>query len=113
MPVSSYDSGAKQLILLCGIAQTTFSQRGIQERGDTRGWTETPQQKLLRLSAGEAASTRALESAPAPSVSAGAVDAYNQAHRAKTLLEQHKDRLKVSPGMWLMVMASFSCPCAW
>ncbi|KAK9908498.1 hypothetical protein WJX75_008702 [Coccomyxa subellipsoidea] len=73
---------------------TTFSQRGIQERGDTRGWTETPQQKLLRLSAGEAASTRALESAPAPSVSAGAVDAYNQAHRAKTLLEQHKDRLK-------------------
>ncbi|EIE21657.1 DnaJ-domain-containing protein [Coccomyxa subellipsoidea C-169] len=75
-------------------SQTTFSQRGIQERGDTQGWTETPQQKLLRLSAGEAASTKALESAPAPSVAEGVVDAYNQAHRAKTLVEQHKDRLK-------------------
>ncbi|BDA44900.1 probable DnaJ homolog subfamily C member 5 at C-terminar half [Coccomyxa sp. Obi] len=73
---------------------TTFSQRGIQERGDTRGWTETPQQKLLRLSAGEAANTRAIESAPAPSAAAGAVDAYNQAHRPKTLMEQHKERLK-------------------
>ncbi len=85
------------LQLLAGVLQTTFSQRGIQELGDTRGWTETPQQKLLRLSAGEAASARAIESAPGPSAAAGAVDAYNQAHRPKTLMEQHKDRLKVSP----------------
>ncbi len=92
--------------------QTTFSQRGIQERGDTRGWTETPQQKLLRLSAGEAASTKALESAPAPSVAEGVVDAYNQAHRAKTLVEQHKDRLKVSPKIALLKLACILSGCA-
>jgi hypothetical protein len=82
-----------------------FSQRGIQQRGDTRGWTETPQQKLLRLSAGESA--QQLE-APAPEdaaaqakarVAAGAVDAYNAATRGRTLLQQHEQRLAVGFSM--------------
>lgn len=80
--------------------QTTFSQRGIRERGDTRDWTETPQQKLLRLSAGAAQDTLALEAAQQTqqksAASAGAVDAYNRTHRAKTLMEQHQEKLKVS-----------------
>ena len=78
--------------------QTTFSQRGIQERGDTRGWTETPQQKLLRLSA---AATEQLAAPPEDAAaqakaraSGGAVDAYNAAHRGRTLLEQHQQRLQ-------------------
>lgn len=96
-----------------GVLQTTFSQRGIQERGDTRGWTETPQQKLLRLSAGEAASARAIESAPAPSAAAGAVDAYNQAHRPKTLMEQHKERLKVSPNAYVIGPGSLLREAVW
>ena len=82
-------------------AQTVFSQRGIQQRGDTRGWTETPQQKLLRLSA---ASTQGqLEAAPPEeaaararaAAAAGAVDAYNAANRGATLVEQHQRRLQV------------------
>ena len=79
------------------LAQTTFSQRGIQERGDTRGWTETPQQKLLRLSAAEQQRPQALEAAAPPQDSAAAqsVDAYNQSRRAKTLVDQHQDKLKV------------------
>ncbi len=77
--------------------QTSFSQRGIQERGDTRGWTETPQQKLLRLSAAEQARPQALEAAvqPQSSAAAEAVDAYYSSHRAKTLVEKHQEKLKV------------------
>lgn len=97
---SSQESNNQFPVMLdkpCYWAQTTFSQRGIQERGDTRGWTETPQQKLLRLSAGEQQRTQALEAAqPQSSAAAEAVDAYNESHRAKTLVEKHQDNLKVS-----------------
>ena len=79
------------------VMQTTFSQRGIQERGDTRAWTETPQQKLLRLSAAEQQRAPQLEAARGPDTSAAAdaVDAYNSSVRAKTLVEQHQEKLKV------------------
>ncbi len=77
--------------------QTTFSQKGIQQRGDTRGWTETPQQKLLRLSAAEQQRPAQLEAARGPdtSAAAAAVDAYNSSVRAKTLVERHQEKLKV------------------
>ena len=79
------------------VMQTTFSQRGIQQRGDTRGWTETPQQKLLRLSAAEQQRAPQLEAARGPdtSAAAAAVDAYNSSVRAKTLVERHQEKLTV------------------
>ena len=79
------------------LAQTTFSQSRVPERGDTRGWTETPQQKLLRLSAAEQQRPQALEAAAPPqdSAAARAVDAYNQSRRPKTLVEEHQEKLKV------------------
>ena len=83
------------------VAQTSFSQRGIQERGDTRGWTETPQQKLLRLSAAASAQQlaapppEAMAAATKSRAAAGMVDAYNAATRGHTLLEQHEQRLAV------------------
>ena len=77
--------------------QTPFSPRTIQERGDTRAWTETPQQKLLRLSAAEQQRPAQLEAARGPdnSAAAEAVDAYNSSVRAKTLVEKHQEKLKV------------------
>lgn len=95
--------------------QTTFSQRGIQERGDTRGWTETPQQKLLRLSAAEQARPQALEAAvqQQSSAAAEAVDAYNSSHRAKTLVEKHQEKLKVCMPLDAFLGARMlSWPCA-
>lgn len=61
-----------------------------------RSWTETPQQKLLRLSAAEQQRPAALEAAvPQSSAAAEAVDAYNDSHRAKTLVQKHQEKLKV------------------
>ena len=93
------------------LAQTTFSQRGIQERGDTRGWTETPQQKLLRLSAAEQQRPQALEAAEQPhdSAAAQAVDAYNQSRRAKTLVEEHQERQKVQSCSGTQTIVYISC----
>lgn len=93
-------------------AQTTFSQRGVQERGDTRGWTETPQQKLLRLSAAEQQRAPALEAAAAQQnpAAAEAVDAYNDAHRAKTLVQKHQEKLKAGlllRSLWVKTTAYY------
>lgn len=73
---------------------------GDPGEGDTRGWTETPQQKLLRLSAAERQRPQALEAAAPPqdAAAAQAVDAYNQSRRAKTLVDQHQEKLKVCSG---------------
>ena len=93
------------------MAQTTFSQRGIQERGDTRGWTETPQQKLLRLSAAEQQRPQALEAAVQPhdSAAAKAVDAYNQSCRPKTLVEEHQEKQKARPCAGTQAMVCSNC----
>ena len=42
--------------------QTAFAMRGVQVRGDASAWTDTPQEKLLRLQRGYEAS--ALQAAP-------------------------------------------------
>ena len=47
----------------CAGAQTAFAMGGVQVRGDVSAWTDTPQEKLLRLQRGYEAS--ALQ-APAP-----------------------------------------------
>ena len=81
-----YPASGQQGGCCCWGAQTTFSQRGIQQRGDTRGWTETPQQKLLRLSAASAQGQLRPRRQRRPpraraAAAAGAVDAYNAATR--------------------------------
>ena len=48
---------------VCACAQTAFAMGRVQVRGDTSAWTDTPQEKLLRLQRGYEAS--ALQ-APAP-----------------------------------------------
>ena len=68
-------------------------------------WAETPQEKLLRLSAAASAGPAALAGPQgdggatadggAAAAAAGAVDAYNSGHRAKTLLQKHQERLQV------------------
>jgi curved DNA-binding protein CbpA len=83
--------------------QTAFSARGPQVRGDTSGWTMTPQQ---RADAAEAGSDRLLTGAegagPALLMAgvsdgsdqrdAAAVAAYNAVARGKSLLEQHLEK---------------------
>ena len=79
---------------------TSFSQTGVARRGDGREWTETPAQKLMRLTAAATAEPAALppaaeagaDSAKA-AATAATVDAYNAGARRKTLVEQHQDRL--------------------
>lgn len=81
---------------------TNFSQTGVHRRGDTREWTETPSQKLMRLTA--AAASNELAALPAPGGQSAAsalasaavahtVDTYNAGARRKTLVEQHQDRM--------------------
>lgn len=85
------------------VSVTNFSQTGVHRRGDTREWTETPGQKLMRLTAATAAGEAAALPAPAGGLSAAAalaavatahsVDSYNAGARRRTLVEQHVDRL--------------------
>ena len=41
----------KGMIAVCGM-QKSFAMAGIHPRGDTSAWTDTPQEKLLRLQRG-------------------------------------------------------------
>ncbi|KFM26150.1 Protein CAJ1 [Auxenochlorella protothecoides] len=80
-----------------GSTHRGFSQSGIKPRGDTSGWTLTPQQRALQLEGGGAAGGGTLLG-PAPgggaaAVTASAVDAYNAATRKRSLVEQHAERL--------------------
>jgi len=89
-------------------AQTTFAQSGGGRIGTARdaGWAETPQDRLLRLSAAAAAGPAALPqpaAAPAVGAVAGVMDAYNSGHRAKTLLQRHQERMAVRPSRASMV----------
>ena len=94
VPARNYASRALQ------VSVTTFSQTGVARRGDGREWTETPAQKLMRLTAAATAEPAALPPAAGPgadvvkaAATARTVDAYNAGARRKTLVEQHQDRL--------------------
>jgi len=83
------------------VSVTSFSQTGVARRGDGRDWTETPAQKLMRLTAAATAEPAALPPSAAEAgadsakaaATAATVDAYNAGARRKTLVEQHQDRL--------------------
>jgi hypothetical protein len=91
--------------------QTAFAQAGGGRIGAARdaGWAETPQDRLLRLSAAAAAGPAALPQ-PAAAAGAGAVagvmDAYNSGHRAKTLLQRHQERMAVRLSRASMVIVT-------
>lgn len=76
----------------------------MQARGDTSGWTDTPQLKLARLQGLAAASEQAALPSPAVAAKQSAdaqaavkVDQWNASQRAKTLVEAHQERLQVCP----------------
>ncbi|KAK9840458.1 hypothetical protein WJX74_010140 [Apatococcus lobatus] len=82
-------------------SKTSFSQSRVQARGDTSGWTDTPQLKLARLQGLAAASEQAALPSPAVSAkqsadaqAAAKVDQWNASQRAKTLVEAHQERLQ-------------------
>lgn len=84
------------------VSITTFSQTGVHRRGDTRDWTETPSQKLMRLTAAANGSEPAIMPAPGGESAAAAlntaavahtVDSYNAGARRKTLVEVHQERI--------------------
>ncbi|KAI8476395.1 MAG: hypothetical protein J3K34DRAFT_516546 [Monoraphidium minutum] len=78
-------------------------QFGIKPRGDTSGWTDTPEQAKLRAAGmlpPPPGAPLAIAAGPrltggeiaAPPGVAEAVREYNEKHRGKSLLEQHMDR---------------------
>jgi curved DNA-binding protein CbpA len=82
--------------------QTAFSARAPQVRGDTSGWTMTPQQRAAAAeagaagvgvlggpSAGPALLMAGVSDGDADQRAAAAVAAYNSVARGKSLLEQH------------------------
>ncbi|KAK9813685.1 hypothetical protein WJX73_003743 [Symbiochloris irregularis] len=78
-------------------AQTKFASQGIQRRGDTSAWTDTPTQKLQRLQQNYEASA-ALPSTVDPNAPSTAtqqaLEGFNNAQRGKTLLQQHQENVK-------------------
>jgi hypothetical protein len=85
-----------------GVSHYSGVDWAIQEqtgRGDTSGWTDTPETRAERLRLG-GPSTLALPSAASAAEAkrasqvANMVDSYNTKKRAKSLLEQH---LEVDP----------------
>jgi hypothetical protein len=107
-PSPSNAHGHPTHLLASQISQTAFSRLGARERGDTSGWTDTPQQAALRaaglltdangggpamLTAGAASAGAAGErSGPVSAVLSSAMEKYRQEHRGQTLLEQHMAR---------------------
>lgn len=76
--------------------QTAFASQGVQRRGDTTAWTDTPQHKLQRLQRDYQEQAAALPSAgPISAELSDAVGSFNAAQRGQTLLEQHQEKLKV------------------
>lgn len=76
---------------------------GVKPRGDTTGWTDTPEMAALRAAGKLPAPGVPLAlAAPAPRLTGGevpvlpgvaaAVREYNEKHRQKSLLEQHAER---------------------
>ena len=90
---------------------TAFSLSGVKERGDTTGWTDTPQQKAMRaagllpaagqgplaltsgpVGGGGVGGVLGLEASVAPQVAAAIKQYSEAAGRQKSLLEQHLER---------------------
>lgn len=83
--------------------QTAFSKRAITGRGDTSGWTDTPEaaaekaQQLLLGNGGGESLTFAIqdrEERERRATRIAAVDDYNARNRPKTLLEMHQARTR-------------------
>lgn len=83
------------------VSQTAFSKRGVTGRGDTSGWTDTPQiaaerQQQLLLGNGSVETLTAAiqdrEDRERRAQRIAAVDEYNARNRPKTLLEMHQAR---------------------
>lgn len=78
--------------------QTAFSAQGISERGDTSGWTSTPQQRTQMQLQGASASGLALLGTQAyadPTQSGKPVAPVGAGPARKTLVQQHTERLEV------------------
>jgi hypothetical protein len=85
---------------------TGFSIKGIKSRGDTTGWTMTPQQRAAQLENGSAGGGPLLLTTAAGGADSGvaaanpaqaarmaaAVDAFNSHTRKKSLVELHAER---------------------
>jgi curved DNA-binding protein CbpA len=80
--------------------QTAFNARGPHVRGDTSGWTMTPQQRAAAAEAGAGAGLSGPETGPALLMAgegsdqrtSAAVAAYDSVARGKSLLEQHLEK---------------------
>ena len=88
--------------------QTAFSSKAPVERGDTSGWTMTPQERVAAAASGrsiEGGGIGAIGPAAGPGMlmqvgadggkaahTAAAVDAYTSTIRGKSLLEQHLEK---------------------
>lgn len=77
---------------------TSFNKTGPVKAVDSREWTETPTQKLMRISAAASAGPAAI-GAPGDDAAArkcaetaNAIDAYNSGVRRKTLMQVHADK---------------------
>eukprot|EP00891_Asterochloris_glomerata_P008158 jgi/Astpho2/8158/Aster-03090 len=78
-------------------SQTAFSAQGISERGDTSGWTSTPQQRAQMQLQGASASGLALLGTQAyadPTQSGKPVAPVGAGPARKTLVQQHTERLE-------------------
>ena len=78
--------------------QTAFSAQGIRDRGDTSGWTSTPQQRAQMQLQGASANGLALLGPQAyadPTQSGKPVVPVGAGPARKTLVQQHQERLEV------------------
>ena len=78
--------------------QTSFAAQGVQRRGDTSAWTDTPAQRLQRLQRNyeqDATLPPATTGEQASAATMQAIEGFNAEQRGKTLLEQHQAKLQV------------------